>query len=1038
MVKQFTNQLVVEGEVIEQPVQEYQDNYKYGSSYNFVMPEKENKISYVEAVRRTLLPTKIVSSLQYNMDVFLRSQDEKDKLEHIDLNFDPVKVWKENRLSERDFKEISQMTNNHQFERWMAQRNFQVEAEEKLSQAGFIGNSAVFIAQLATDPTTYFGFGTAKMLSKGMAAYKAYGLSGIAAGAAYEGIQQSVDDTNMRSAADSMISIGATGVISAALGGAVNAFANRAAQKGKSFESASVDIVNAVNNLEPQIGKSVGAMEVAKDPNLSVVRGFIPRFFAKAYSPLSPTIRGQVASQAESRELYSLIFGRTLQTEADYMPMAPTDEQSIVNNLVKLNNISKAEINALAEAAEKYKASGNVLDDDAYKAAIEKINNPKDNLNDGSPLSELAQSILKFGKRFADEAKDIDDFNFRERFFPSMYSHAKITENYSDFVKDLNKIIKNAHKSIPSKITRIQNKIKKMEDELSKVDDPLLKYRKRKVEEELSKLKVSALKTPEQLEDDARAWAEMFLDGNFTEGVSLDNYAVKNIPSHFKERVFDQKRMLKYLEVNPFKVYATYARDVIPHIASHKTLDVSTPDAFVENYKMKMTKKITDLEAAGKNASKLRNEMKRTIEDISSGWSDITGATSMNVASAGALGKNFFNISKALKNFTAATGLSSSIFSMLPEFGATMIIHALKGQKEFVRNMTSLGKSAKALQMKKADARHFSYGMSFAAHKQMANVLSDEFLDYGIRGGGASAVASKAMSFVNHWAQYGNGQMPVTGWIRNTVRAAQQGIFRESLDMLAKGRLSEKRAADLKFLGINQYDAKQIMEQVKKYSESDKDGAFRFATENWEDRYLADKVDMMLLRDNRRISLDPQVGDVPHVFRVSGIELLFQFKSWAVTAGHTYGIASIQRMDAQNLIGVTGFFGWAGLSYMMAEIAKGNEPPTDFDEIMYSAVTNSGFLGVLPDYGGHALMNTLFDLESGGARFVEGKDFTDYFAPPVAGKLNSVAGLTEPLFDAIDPNEEAEINDRFFKDLLNASPLPFIKPYINNELLTDD
>ena len=1038
MTKQFTNELVVEGEVIEQPVQEYQDNYKYGSSYNFVMPEKKSDLSYAEALRRTLLPTKIVSSLQYNMDTFVRSQDEKDKLEHMDPSFDPVKVWKENRLSERDFKEISQMTNHHQFERWLTQRNFQEDAEEKLSEAGFVGGSAAFVAQLATDPTTYFGFGAAKMLSKGMAAYKAYGLSGIAAGAAYEGIQQATDDTNIRSSIDSMISIGATGIVSGALGAAVGAFANRAAQKGKTFQDASVDIVNAVNNLEPQIGKSVGAMEVAKDPNLSVVRGFIPRFLAKMYSPLSPTVRGQVMSQSESRELYSQIFGRTLQTEADYMPMAPTDEQSIVNNVVKLNNISKAEINALAKAAEKYKASGNILDDDAFRAALEKISNPKDSLDDGSPLSELAKSMLKFGKRFADEAKDMDDFNFRERFFPSMYSPAKILENYNDFVKDLNKIIKDAHKSIQSKITRLKNKIKKMEDDLAKVDDPLLKYRKTKVEDELARLKLAALKTPEQLEDDARAWAEMFLDGNFTEGVSLDSYAVKNIPSHFKERVFDQKRMLKYLEANPFKVYATYARDVTPHIASHKTLGVSTPDAFVENYKMKMTKKITDLEATGKDASKLRNEMKKTIEDISSGWSDITGATSMNLASSGALGKNFFNISKALKNFTAETGLSSSIFSMLPEFGAIMIIHAMKGQKEFVRNMTSLGKSAKALQMKKADAKHFSYGMSFAAYKQMANVLSDEFLDYGIRGGGVSAAASKSMSFVNHWAQYGNGQMPVTGWIRDTIRASQQGIFRESLDMLAKGRLSEKRAADLKFLGISQDDAKHIMEQVKKYGESDKDGAFRFATENWEDRYLADKVDMMLLRDNRRISLDPQVGDVPHIFRVAGIELLFQFKSWAVTAGHTYGIASIQRMDAQNLMGVTGFFGWAGLSYMMAEVAKGNEPPTDFDEIMYAAVTNSGFLGVLPDYGGHALMNTLFDLESGGARFVEGKEFTDYFAPPVAGKLNSVAGLTEPLRDAINPNEEVEIGNRFFKDLLNASPIPFVKPYINNQLLTDD
>jgi DNA phosphorothioation-dependent restriction protein DptG len=82
-------------------------------------------------------------------------------------------------------------------------------------------------------------------------------------------------------------------------------------------------------------------------------------------------------------------------------------------------------------------------------------------------------------------------------------------------------------------------------------------------------------------------------------------------------------------------------------------------------------------------------------------------------------------------------------------------------------------------------------------------------------------------------------------------------------------------------------------------------------------------------------------------------------------------------------------------------------------------------------------MNRWLDLESGGAKYTEYKDWTSVVTPAAVSVGNDLAGVSKPIFQALDPNKEAEFNDKFWKDFVDILPIPLVKPYIKNQLLSE-
>lgn len=1004
-------------------------SYKIGRPSPVRDAQQEEGIGYFEALARTTVPARIGAAIGTGYDNWIRALDINDDLQVVDPEFNPVKAFKDGGHSPDEFQFIGAMTNAEQYADYKTIRDWQTEAEARLSESGVTGQAAAFVAQVATDPTTYFGFGAAQMLNKGMATYKAYGLSAAAAGAVYEGIQQSTDIGELRSTADSLITIGAAGVVGGVLGKGVDVLMSRNA--GKDFSDISVNFVKDVGGVQ-QRAKDLSAAAVKNDPEISKVYGRLAYGAAKAYSVLrlSPSVTGQVASEDLSRQVAGQFFERTLLTKGNVegVPNAP----SFIGELDHTTAAYTGRMNSMAREHDNLVKSGVKVDDAIYSEVFDRVRNIEDILDDGTPSAKIANHVREFFSDFSEKLKNVDGFNYRKGYIPSMFDTDVINKNFESFTDVFKKMYVKTRNAVSDDISSLDARLTKLRAS-GKASEKAIGD----LENQLQKAKALASMSDEDLADEAADYALKIATGQINETVLLDPFHGKFMPSQFKERLLEQDDIKDYLVKNPYKLMMSYAREVSPYIASNNALGSRTPSDFIESYSSKMNDKILQAKKSGdaKLEKKLTTEKERIVSSMERGWDDVTGQTQTKFINL--TNQSLYNYIKAAKSFTAFSALGNSTLASLPELAATLLVRGFREQAGFVNAMTKFATSPALRAMSKKDTGNIANALSLSLHNKLSNAYVDEISNIAIGGNSASSKVAKKAHYVSHLSMVANGQVPFTSVVRSAIQVAQQGFLRESIDQLARGSLKGERLGDLAKLGIgSRSEAAAIAAQAKLHGET-VDGVFFFNTEKWDDKRLAKVVEMAMIRDNRRKSINPNVGDVPHAFRVPGIDLLFQFKSWAVTAGHTYGIASLQKSDASHLMAMSTYIGLSGAAYILSETAKGNEPPTDFDEIMYAGITQSGILGVFPDYGGNYLASTLFDIESGGAKFAEFTDFRAAGLGATYSKLGDVKGLAQPALDAINPDKEAELNNKFWKDFLDVLPLPFVKPYIKNKLLTE-
>jgi hypothetical protein len=229
------------------------------------------------------------------------------------------------------------------------------------------------------------------------------------------------------------------------------------------------------------------------------------------------------------------------------------------------------------------------------------------------------------------------------------------------------------------------------------------------------------------------------------------------------------------------------------------------------------------------------------------------------------------------------------------------------------------------------------------------------------------------------------------------------------------------------------------LEQMQKHGFKT-DGVFFANSHLWDNPVSKEIYERALLRDNRRTSLRPGVGDTPFIFGAPVLNLFTQFKSWSVTATQVYGLSALQRADAKHLMGISTVVGLASMANLLNEAAKGNltDESLDPEELIWGGINSSGILGVLPDYGGAWLMNTYADINSGGGKYSDYQTPTKMLAGPAGSTINDLWGATgRPVLQGMDPNKDVNW-ESWQKSLLNSTPLPFVKPIIKNELFPQD
>lgn len=1019
----MTQGLVLSGEIEQVPVEEYRAKNNYGLVYKTKTESAANtEQSYWSAFASRKLPTRLGATSTFYADKFLRQFDPNDTLYDKDPSFDPLQAFKQGGHSEDEMPTISKMNNWMEYYSYTGYKDWQDQSKQTIAESGFAGEAVNFIGDVLTDPTIYAGYGAVKMLSSGMAAAKALAIAGAAGSATTEAVEQVADYTEERTAAQSMIYIGAGATIGAVLGTAAPLYNKMISKAGKNYNDEAVAVVGKINDIEFDTAKNLSAAAVKKSPELSEVYGALPRFLAKGYGVFAPITRWQVASTDEARRAGAKFFGTTMVTKENMMGEATSSSLMDYDSL--LNRKVSAIKDNMVSVARQLEKSGVRLDKDFFKRALIKINNFEDNLADDSAESLWARTELEAYSRIANEAEGMEDFALRQRYVATVYDEDAIAENFDSLVDRMKGMIE---KEINS--GSLQTKLNKLEQKFIQIDSALPNAEKlqAKIAGEMNELRRFINLGEDGIVKEAQKMASLFKSGDFSEAQLLFRDASKSMPSHFKERVLEQSDMIDFMKVDPFERFAIYARDVVPHIASHKAFNSATPDNFIKESVEKLKEKASQM-PIGAERAKVEREAKKLELDLKNAWEDLSGATQIKMRDT--LAEETYNGLKAAKNFTAALMLGASIFANLAEFGAAAIAHGLSRQKALVGAMKQMATSEALRNTSRAEAKYLANGVKAVTALRLSKEFSSEYIKSGMTRGLSDKIA-KGASIVNQTMNVLNLNQSWSRFYRDMVLVTDQNAFKDSMELLLKGKISETRKVDLAKYGIDEYYAREILDLAKEYGE-DVGGLFHFRTDKWPNSKAKDVLETALIRSNRATSIDPRIGDTPHIAQVTGFDLIFQFKSWSITAGHTFGLPTLQRMDADKMAGLAFYVGWSSLAYMFSEVAKGNKPPTDIDEILYAGATNSGLFGVMPDYGGHYFMNRWFDLESGGAKYTEYKDWSSIFTPAAANVGNDLFGVAKPFYTMLDPDKEAEFNNKFYRDAIDMLPVPIIKPAMKN------
>ncbi len=1017
--------------------------YKYAVGDTAIKnQETKSDRSYLKALTDITLPKKVGVAASVGVEKLLRAYDKNDGLESVDPKFNAFEVWRQNNHAPEDFDQIQDMTNFDQYYLWRSVYDYENEAAQAVSDAGLVGQGGAFVAQVMTDPTTYFGFGAAKMLSKGMGATKAYAASAVGAVAVSESIEQSADVTDTRSMQESATTIAAAGVVGGLLGKGVDVWgslrAKKLASKDMDFHQFSRKTIEDADTLYPR-AQSLSAAMLEKNPEDSLIFGKAARSAAWATRYLSPKQWMQTSFDDTTRVIGDEFFGRNLMTVGDVAGKARTESFIELADLER--SLSNAKIQKVDREIREFIASGNIVDEDVMTEAAIRASRMDDPLTDNTPSGFVAQKNREFFGAWKDKLKDNPDFNERADFgVPMIFRPDKLAKNFDGLVLKLERGFARAKAGLQQDLADVKSKLKAMETASAKSTGEKLnkiKGRQDRLLEEQRLIEDFIKMSDDDIVTQARLYATKMITGQVGKSDLASPFFGKTIPNRFKERVFNIEEYAEFIETNPVKLMKIYSDEVAPYHASFQKFGESTPKGFVNNYEESMLEKIAAARSSGdeKLAAKLTVEHQKAVQRLEKGFDHVTG---QHIAKFSDLaGSDMLNVITAARNYIAATKLAARVLSQINELGAIVMTRHFTGLKRFTQVLGKMATSPELRAMSRRDAESMSYAINTALHSTLGDELVDSLAITEARGGGKLANAARKSQWLNNKMQYYSGGIAADHITRKTISLAQQGLIKNSLQDLVDGTINEARKRDLAFLGIStKAQAKTMLKYANKYGET-VDGIFRFATEKWDDADAKRTMELLLMRDNRRVSLNPSTGDVPHAFHVPAFNMLTQFKSWSVTAGQVYGLSALQRADAKSMMSLASFVGISAMSYMLAEVARGNKPPTNVDEIIYSGITNSGLFGVSPDYGGHWLASTLFDLEAGGAKFAEINRPIDTIAGPLGSTVSDVFGVAKPAFQAIDPNKEAEFDDTWGKNLMDVLPIPLVKPLIKNELLSE-
>lgn len=983
--------------------------------------------SLAAAMAMTTIPARVGKQSVYYADQYLRSLDQKDNGANVDPNFKPFEVWKENGHTQADLDAVMNLNNWDEYNTWQAFKADTEKNAQVINDAGLTAEVASFALNLGTDPTVYMGFGLAGMLEKGASKAVAYGTAGLAQGVAYETLQQYADPD--RTAQESAINIAAAATISGLLGKTMDAWGDLAAKKllkEPDFQKASksaIDEIQAAHATRSDL--SAAAAPLSRESDQSIGGNIVGRLTGRGFRYASPKMYGQTAIEGDTSTILQKMNSNAVKSKGNYAGEAQPTSLADVIDIEQGKAIGR--LKGLNNELTRLKKEGIVLDADGEKRAL-LLAKSRRSIDKAAETGEYTPAEIAVAKShrensaYWNEALDkVDGYRSKKQYgAPLIIDRMKVTENFDVFRQKLGSKMVSAKENVLEKIGSLEKRVDELQSQLKKIPDTDADARKAlseilaDAEDDWEVARALRDASDEELLDDATILASQYASGIF-DGIPSD-LAAKQMPKRFRQRMLDMEEFIDFIETDPYQLWAGYAREVTPFQASQQVFGARTPEIAIADYGKKMEAKYAKALADGdtKLAQKLLKEREGTESRLNNSWEQHTGEFGTKEAKTH---PGLVKVTNGITNIVRPAMLGGQVMASVNEIAATTLFHGLRGGGQFTKVLGQMIADPAMRQMSKAQANYAGLGLEAFTNKYLHDRIGTDLMKADVADG-----ISKATSDFARLGSRMNASVFYDSAVRTAVTVSQNGILKDGLERLVKGKVGKEELADLAYLGFDKTNAPALIEQLKTHGTEVK-GTFFANTKDWTNKALAQKWEVALRRDLARTTLMPGVGDTPFFFKTSVGKVVSMFKSWPVVATQKYLIGTLQRSDAGLMTGVAMMVGTSAMIDMLYNASKGTPISTDPEEILWAGINRSGIIGVVPELGGSYLMNRLFDIQSGGGKMWEYQDAKDWMSGPVGSYAQDVAGLARP-------TDSEGLRQGWINSMIDVLPIPIVKPYL--------
>lgn len=787
------------------------------------------------------------------------------------------------------------------------------------------------------------------------------------------------------------------------------------------------DVLSPTNTAPEPLNLSAAA---TKNADYRIGGNIVARALNKAISIASPRARGQSAISKTTAEIYGKMFGTSARTKSNIEELKASGA-SFGEETEKIRQQAIGRMRNFSDRLSSLQKSGHAIDETKFDEAARIMWSGIDNV-DLEKVDPVVREILDFHQEYKNIkelmiSEKVPNFSSREDYgVPVIVSPAKATQKIKE-VTDKNFFTLKEKQAIASQqIAKIEADIKDLLQKYSKenIAVPLAK-----MEEELEYLRNLTRASDEEIMDDAILMANQMATGRGNELHLLpEDQAKKLKPKFFDSRYINPLDYIDVLETNPYILLGRYIDEVAPHIAFNRVFPEQKISSLLEEYSSRMKNEINDALTSGdkKLADKLTKESNKALADIANGFDTETGMYSAKaVAQVGELAP-YLN---GMSNITNMAMLGGQVAGSVSEVSAIALHHGLGDSGlALTKALKSFASDPSLVSVARKEAGYAGVGLELAKNKILSDMIGHEL--------SAAEVGGKAGKFIhkgNVLFQRGNLSVYYDSVNRAFGFIVQQSIIKERL--LKFNKLSKEELSDLAYLGIDKSNYKKINEQLKKFGE-DREGIFISNADKWDDLTTREIWINALRKDNRRTSVQADLGDVPFFFRTPIGKNMFKFKSWSIAATQKYLIQSSQK-GAGALPAIGLMIGFSGAVDVLYNKSQGKDVSMDADELLWAGINRSGLLGVFPETGGSSLINKLAGIKSGGARVYDYNSAASIIAGPTGSLAEDVFGVLpipkmgeDSKYKSPYKTKDGKIKESSVNHLIDLLPLPLVKPYL--------